>query len=78
VEAHFYQKAFEHGAYRAGNLLLDKIINAQNKSNGFTALHHFLLSFWEFKRHGLYSEEKMSDWRQLVWLRLRGIYSVKE
>ncbi len=49
---------------------LRQIINTQNKTKGFTALHHFLISFKEFKRHRLYSEEKMSYWQQQVWEKL--------
>jgi ankyrin repeat protein len=49
---------------------LRQIINTQNKTKGFTALHHFLISFKEFKKHRLYSEEKMNDWQQQVWEKL--------
>ncbi|MDM8563666.1 ankyrin repeat domain-containing protein, partial [Candidatus Marithioploca araucensis] len=47
-----------------------QLINTKNKSKGFTALYHFLISFRAFNKHRLYSEEKMSYWRQQVWEKL--------
>jgi len=49
---------------------LRQIINAQNDSKGFTALYHFLIRFWESKRHKLYSEETMNSWKPDIWDKL--------
>jgi len=46
---------------------LRQIINAQNKSKGFTALYHFIIQFRDLKKSGLYSDETMNDWKQTIW-----------